>query len=76
MMAGAQGSPMLKECARLLIPGLIEYVAKMAPLVHEDRISEAQATSIGEVWKGFGAFFASVTEDHREQYHTVIISFY
>jgi hypothetical protein len=50
----------------MLIPGLIEYIAKMAPLVNDGSISEPHAAAIGEVWKAFSAFFASVPEDHSK----------
>lgn len=55
---------MLRQCARLLIPSLIEYIAKMAPSVNDGSINEQHASAIGEVWKAFSAFFATVAEDH------------
>lgn len=66
VMASAAGNAMLLHCARLLIPGLIEYVAKMAPLVNDASISEPQVTAVGEVWKAFSAFFSSVPDNHRK----------
>lgn len=57
---------MLHHCVRLLVPGLVEYVAKMSPLVHDGTVTEAQITAIGEVWKAFSAFFLSTPEVHRE----------
>jgi hypothetical protein len=56
----------------MLIPGLIEYIAKMAPLVSDGSITEPHAAAIGEVWKAFSAFFASVSEAHRE-FHLSIL---
>ncbi|KAF4622079.1 hypothetical protein D9613_008980 [Agrocybe pediades] len=56
---------MLRQCARLLIPGLIEFVAKMAPLVHDGTIKDLQSAAIAEVWKGFAALFGWVTEENR-----------
>jgi len=64
-MAASTGSPILAECAKQLIPGLIEYIAKMAPFVHEGSLSEAQANSIAEVWKAFSAFFAATPDANR-----------
>lgn len=57
---------MLLQCARLLIPSLIEYVAKIAPLVSDGSISETQVAAVGEVWKALSALFASVPEHHRK----------
>ncbi|KAG6888099.1 hypothetical protein C0995_010705, partial [Termitomyces sp. Mi166 len=65
VVASSTGNPMLHHCVRLLVPGLVEYVAKMAPLVHDGTITEAQITAIGEVWKAFSAFFSSTPEAHR-----------
>ncbi|KAG5643615.1 hypothetical protein DXG03_000582 [Asterophora parasitica] len=65
IVASTTGNAVLHHCARLLIPGLIEYVAKMAPLVHEGSIAEAQVAAVGEVWKAFSAFFTAIAEAHR-----------
>ena len=66
VVASATGNPTLLHVTRLLIPGLIEYIAKMAPLVHEGSISEPHVAAVGEVWKAFSAFFASIPEHHRK----------
>ncbi|KAF8630901.1 hypothetical protein AX17_005259 [Amanita inopinata Kibby_2008] len=63
--ASSLGSPVLRECTRQLLPGLIEFAAKMAPLVNDGNTSEAQVAAIGEVWKAFAAFFSYVPEDLR-----------
>ncbi|RDB24443.1 HEAT repeat-containing protein 5B [Hypsizygus marmoreus] len=73
IVASTGGNAMLLQCARLLIPGLIEYVAKVAPLVNDGTVSESQVTAIGEVWKAFSAFFASVPENHRVRVLGVIL---
>ncbi|KAF8966949.1 clathrin-coated vesicle protein [Flammula alnicola] len=65
ILASSSGSPILRQCARLLIPGLIEFVAKMAPLIHDGTVSETQSAAIGEVWKAFAALFTSTVEDQR-----------
>lgn len=57
---------MLRQCARSILPALIEYVAKMAPLVNEGSISEQHLAGIGEVWKAFAVLFTSVPDDQRE----------
>lgn len=51
---------------RLLIPGLIEFVAKMAPAVHDCSIIESHAAALGEVWRAFSALFSITLEEHRE----------
>jgi hypothetical protein len=66
ILASTSANVMLLECARILIPGLIEYIAKIAPLVADGSISESQIAAVGEVWKAFSAFFASVPENHRK----------
>ena len=66
VVASATGNPTLLHVAKLLIPGLIEYIAKMAPLVHEGSIPEPHVAAVGEVWKAFSAFFASVPEPYRQ----------
>ncbi|KDR82328.1 hypothetical protein GALMADRAFT_237575 [Galerina marginata CBS 339.88] len=65
ILASASGNPMLRQCARLLVPGLIEFVAKMSPLVHDGTLSESHSAAIGEVWKAFGALLTSTSEDNR-----------
>jgi hypothetical protein len=66
IVASASGNLILKRCTKLLIPGLIEYVAKLAPLVNDGTIAEVHVAAIGEVWKAFSAFFSSVQEQHRK----------
>lgn len=70
VLSSSSGSPILRQCARLLIPGLIEFIAKMAPLIHDGSISEAQGAAIGEVWKAFAALLTATAEEHCECIHT------
>jgi len=73
ILASSSGSSTLRHCARLLIPGLVEFIAKIAPSVHEGTITEGNSTSISEVWKAFAALHTSTPENLREfQYHTNI----
>lgn len=65
-MASASGNLILKQSAKLLLPGLVEYIAKIAPLVHDGSVGEVQAASITEVWKAFSAFYFSVQEANRK----------
>ncbi|KAF9474335.1 clathrin-coated vesicle protein [Pholiota conissans] len=64
-LSSTSGSPILRQCARLLVPGLIEFIAKMSPLIHDGTITEPQAAAIGEVWKAFAAVFTSTAEEQR-----------
>ncbi|KAJ6577043.1 clathrin-coated vesicle protein [Mycena vulgaris] len=73
IMASTSGNVMLQQCAKMLVPGLIEYIAKMAPLVSDGSITEPHAAAIGEVWKAFSAFFAAVPEDHRTRLLGVLL---
>jgi HEAT repeat-containing protein 5 len=57
---------MLRQCAKFLLPALIEYIAEMAPLVDDGSISEQHLAAIGEVWKAFAVLFTSLPEDQRE----------
>ena len=66
--AATTGNTVLKQCVKLLIPSLIEYIAKMAPLVHDGSITEQHSAAIGEVWKAFSAFFGSVADDHSKHF--------
>jgi HEAT repeat-containing protein 5 len=51
---------------RLLIPGLIEFIAKVAPAVHDGSIIESHAAAVGEVWRAFAALFSLTLEEHRK----------
>ncbi|KAJ3914962.1 clathrin-coated vesicle protein [Lentinula edodes] len=64
--ASASGNVLLRCCVKLLMPALIEYIAKMVPLVNNGSISENHGTAISEVWKPFAIFFGSLTEGARK----------
>ena len=63
--ASSLGSPVLAECTRQVLPGLVEFIAKMAPLLNDGNISDARTAAVGEVWKAFSAFFSSIPENQR-----------
>ncbi|KAL0960465.1 hypothetical protein HGRIS_005508 [Hohenbuehelia grisea] len=65
--AATSGNALLKDCCRLVIPGLVEYIAKMAPLSADGSISDAQSAAVGEIWKAYTAVFASIAEDYRDR---------
>jgi hypothetical protein len=48
------------------MPGLVEFIAKVAPLVHDGTITESQTAAVTETWKAFSTFFASVPDEKRE----------
>jgi hypothetical protein len=73
ILASSSGSPSLRQCVRLLIPGLIEFVAKMAPAIHDGSIIESHAAAVGEVWRAFAALFAITLEEHRPRLLGVLL---
>ncbi|ESK97884.1 clathrin-coated vesicle protein [Moniliophthora roreri MCA 2997] len=60
-------------CTKLLLPALVEYIAKMAPTVKDGSISESHATAIGEIWKAFGVFFGSLQDAERTRLLGVLL---
>jgi hypothetical protein len=65
ILAATSGNLMLRQCTKMLVPALIEYVAKIAPYVIDGSVSEMHATAVAEVWKAFSAIFISVDETQR-----------
>ena len=63
--ASSLGNPVLHECTKQLLPGLVEFIAKMAPLVNDGNIGEGRIAAIGEVWKAFSTFFSIIPENER-----------
>jgi HEAT repeat-containing protein 5 len=66
MAASSSGNLMLRQCARFLLPALIEYIAKMIPFVDDTSLSEQHLAAVSEIWKAFAVLFASVPDDQRE----------
>ncbi|TFK38873.1 clathrin-coated vesicle protein [Crucibulum laeve] len=73
VVASTSGNALLRQCTRLLIPGLVEFIAKMSPLVHDGSVSDSQVAAIGEVWKAFSALFTSIPEDKRSRLLGVLL---
>ncbi|KAI5895636.1 ARM repeat-containing protein [Schizophyllum commune H4-8] len=71
--AAASGNVLLRLCAKLLMPGLIEFVAKMAPAVNDRTISDLHSAAIAETWKAFNTFFTSVPDEHRTRLLGVLL---
>lgn len=66
VIASTHGNPALRQCAKLLLPGMIECVAKIAVL-EESETLEMHSQIVGEVLKAFAALFASTSEDNSER---------
>jgi hypothetical protein len=64
-MAGAAGNTVLQYCTRLLVPGMIEYIATVAALVDDTAAQELHLNGADEILKAFSAFFNSVQEEIR-----------
>ena len=71
IVASSAGNPILRQCVRLLIPGLVQFIAKMTLCVHEDQLTEVQLAAIGEVWKAFATFFGATPDDFSACSHQV-----
>lgn len=71
MIAATAGNAVLGHCVKLLIPGMIHYIANLASSLDETAETgvqnAAQIQGIDEVLKAFVAFFNSVPDEHREQ---------
>lgn len=64
VIASAIGSPSLQQCSRLLLPGMIECIAKIAALEGESTGMRTQI--VAEIWRAFAALFSSSSEENRE----------
>ncbi|KAI0063032.1 clathrin-coated vesicle protein [Artomyces pyxidatus] len=63
--ASASGSLMLRQCARMLLPGMVEYVAKVSGLVGDESAMQSHLPAVGEILKAFGTLFTTVSEELR-----------
>ncbi|KAI0258392.1 clathrin-coated vesicle protein [Gloeopeniophorella convolvens] len=63
--ASASGSVMLRQCMRLLLPGMVEYVAKVAGMADDETALQSHLPAVGEIIKAFGTLFTSIAEDLR-----------
>jgi hypothetical protein len=63
--AAASGNALLRQCVRKLLPGMVEYVAKVAALSEDQTAMQAHLPAIGEVLKAFSALFSGVPDDLR-----------
>ncbi|PIL25912.1 hypothetical protein GSI_11665 [Ganoderma sinense ZZ0214-1] len=65
IMASTSGNPILRQCTRLLLPGLVECLAKAATSSDETSPPERVMATVGEINKAFSALFLSLPEDLR-----------
>ena len=70
-MASTSGNPILRQCTRLLLPGLVECLAKAAASSDEASPPEHVMATVGEINKAFSALFLSLSEDLRTSHRRV-----
>lgn len=63
--ASASGSVMLRQCAKTLLPGMVEYVARVAGMAGEEDALQNHLPAVGEIIKAFGTLFTTIPEDLR-----------
>ncbi|KAF5377759.1 hypothetical protein D9757_008083 [Collybiopsis confluens] len=71
--ASASGNMLLRYCIKLLMPALIQYIAKMVPLVNDGSIPESHVTAINEIWKAFAILFGSMADVARTRLLGVLL---
>jgi hypothetical protein len=64
--ASASGSVMLRQCIKMLLPGMVQYVAKVAGMEADEAAVQSHLPAVGEIIKAFGTLFANIAEDLRE----------
>ncbi|PCH43056.1 ARM repeat-containing protein [Wolfiporia cocos MD-104 SS10] len=64
ILASTSGHAALRQCAKRLLPGMIECLAKIAA---SDKGLDQQVAIIGEIFKAFAALFASLPEELRSR---------
>lgn len=69
----ASGNDLLRTCARLLLPGLIHFVARISPRLDDGSLSEQNNASIEEVWRAFAALVALTTAEQRTRVLSIIL---
>lgn len=68
VFAATSGNRILNHCIKLLLPGLIEYIASVAALTSEQAAQDTQIKGTDEILKAFGSFFTSTPEEFRESF--------
>ena len=67
-MASSLGNPALQLCTKLLMPGMIECIAKIASSDEKEISVEMHVQIVGEVLKAFSALFLSTADENSESY--------
>ena len=70
----ASSNDLLRTCARLLLPGLIQFVARISRLLDNGSLSEANSASIEEIGKAFTALIALTTTEQCNVFVFFILS--
>ncbi|KAI1790592.1 clathrin-coated vesicle protein [Ganoderma leucocontextum] len=65
IMTSTSGNPILRQCTRLLLPGLVECLAKAAASSDEASPPELVMATVGEINKALSTLFLSLSEDLR-----------
>lgn len=63
--AASSGNQLLQQCIKLLVPGMIAYIASVAALVEEPETQKVHGPATEEVLKAFSTFLSSVPEASR-----------
>jgi hypothetical protein len=50
----------------MLLPGMVEYVAKVAGMAADEAALQSHLPAVGEIIKAFGTLFSNIAEDLRE----------
>lgn len=69
----ASGNDLLRTCVRLLLPGLIHFVARISPRLDDGPLSEQNNASIEEVWRAFSALIALTTTEQRKRFPIIVL---
>jgi HEAT repeat-containing protein 5 len=64
--ASASGSVMLRQCIRMLLPGMVEYIANVAEMAADEAALQSHLPAVGEIVKAFGTLFNNIAEDMRQ----------
>ncbi|KAI0688492.1 clathrin-coated vesicle protein [Cytidiella melzeri] len=72
IIASIHGSPSLRQCAKLLLPGMIECIVKISA-TGPGETSEMQSQIVGEIFKAFTTLFTSTGEEQRPRLLGVLL---
>ncbi|KAG8984939.1 hypothetical protein FRB93_006149 [Tulasnella sp. JGI-2019a] len=72
ILAAIAGSPMLALCVKMLLPGLIRYIAAIAATT-DDTKKDLLVSGTEDILRGLVAFFRSVDESHRARFLALLL---